>query len=173
MDEFDVTPAEGFSATVAFERMLRLLLVLFDEVQEYRRDLILSDGPDVLDYHLDEAFVAGLRVARDDTKELIRQLQLVDFSLSSSAAKVIDPAVLRFKMMAIKTALYSANSVHPYRGRAIRRGWPLYRRALLSLFKVMDGPLAAAIAATNGPSNPLEFKQGIEALILLNSGTSA
>lgn len=173
MDEFDVAPTEGFTPTQALERMLRLLLVLFEEVQEYRRDLILSEGPDVLAYHLDEAFVAGLKVARDDTREMIRRLQKIDFSLSDKEDLRLDGPILRFKMMAIKAALYEANAVHPFRGRDVRRGWPLYRRALLSVFTSMDGPLTALTAVLDGPRGPLDFQQGLASLIMLKSGPAA
>ncbi|WP_242912639.1 hypothetical protein [Brevundimonas pishanensis] len=173
MDEFDVAPAEGFSPTQALERMLRLMLVLFEEVQEYRRDLILSEGPDVLAYHLDESFVAALKIARDDTREMIRRLQAIDFALSEKEDLRLEGPVLRFKMMAIKVALYEANAVHPYRGRDVRRGWPLYRRALLSVFASMDGPLTALTTVLNGPRGPLDFQQGLVALISLKSGPTA
>lgn len=173
MDEFDVAPAEAFSPTQALERLLRLLLVLFDEVQEYRRDLILTLGPDVLVYHLDEAFTASARVARDDTREMIRHLQKVDFTLGQYEDLKLDPVILRFKMMAIKVALYEANAVHPYRGRDVRRGWPLYRRALLSIVGSVEGPLAAATTALDGPRGPLDFLQGLASLMALKSGPAA
>lgn len=173
MDEFDVAPAEGFTAVQALERMLRLLLTLFDEVQEYRRDLILNEGPDVLAYHLDEAFVAGLKAARDDTREMIRRLQQVDFSLDGHADLGLENAILRFKMMAIKVALYEANAVHPYRGRDVRRGWPLYRRAMLSILNSVDGPLAALTRVLDGPRGPLDFQRGLASLIWLKSGPAA
>ncbi|WP_292050756.1 MULTISPECIES: hypothetical protein [unclassified Brevundimonas] len=173
MDEFDVAPAEGFAPTQALERMLRLLLVLFDEVQEYRRDLILNDSPDVLAYHLDEAFVAGLKQARDDTREMIRRLQQVDFSLAENDDLGLSGPILRFKMMAIKVALYEANAVHPYRGRDVRRGWPLYRRDLLSIFTSIDGPMSALTQVLEGPRGPLDFQRGLASLICLKSGPAA
>ena len=170
MDEFDVAPSEGFNPATALERMLRLLLVIFEEVQEHRRNLVLSDGPDVLDYHLDEAFIAAIRIARDDTRELIRRLQTVDFSLEGRDDLRLNGEMLRFKMMTIKIALYDASTVHPFKGRAVRRGWPLYRRALIALLHAMDGPLSALTDELKGPRGALEFKQGIEAMIMLNSG---
>ena len=115
----------------------------------------------------------GLEIARNDTNELIRSLQTVDFSLTEKEHLRLYGAILRLKMMAIKVALAEANGVHPVHGQAPQRGWALYRRNLMALFRLTDSPLDTVTRLVDGPHGTIAFKNTIKGLLYLKSGPTA
>lgn len=173
MVDFDVAPLEGFVPSVALERMLRLLLSLFEEVSVHKKELILPASQEAFSYHLEEAFMNALEIARADTEELIRNLQTVDFTLSEKEYLRLSGPMLRLKMMAIKAAVVEANGVHPLHGDAPQRGWALYRRSLVSLFKMIDSPLDTLTRVVDGPRGAIALKNSVEGLLYLKSGPTA
>lgn len=173
METFDVAPIDGFNPTLALERMLKLLLTLFDEVTANKSHLLISADHDAISNDLGEAYQQALVIARDDTHDLLRLLQTVDFSLSEKEYLRLSGPSLRFKMMAIKMALGEANAVHPERGLSARRGWALYRRALITVFEVMDTPLWTLSLMVDGPRGAIAFKQDIQALMAVRSGSAS
>jgi len=173
MEEFDVSPLESFIPAVALERMLRLLLSLFDVINDHRREMLLSASQDAVTYHLDETYLAALQIARDDTRDLIRLLQTVDFSITEKEHLRLNGPMLRFKMMAIKMAIQEANGAHPIHGHATQRGWALYRRAILTAMKLMQCPLMTLTQVVDGPRGTIEFKQALETLMEYKSGAAA
>lgn len=173
MEDFDVAPLESFTPAAALERMLRLLMTLFEDVCAHKRELLVPDLQDTFSHPLEEACMQALVVAREDTCELIRNLQTVDFTLTEKEHLRLSGPVLRLKMMAIKTALDEANDVHPLHGHAARRGWALYRRAVEILFALMDAPLVTLVRVVDGPRGAIEFKQTLEGLLRLKSGPAA
>lgn len=173
MEDFDVAPLEGFMPSIALERMLRLLMAVFEDITLHKRELLLAAPQDALSYHLEEACMQALVIAHEDTLELIRNLQTVDFTLAEKEHLRLSGPVLRLKMLAIKSTLQEANNVHPVRGQAPQRGWALYRRALLSLFILSDAPLVCLTRVVDGPRGTIEFKQTLEGLLHLKSGPAA
>lgn len=173
MDDFDVAPRESFVPGVALERMLRLLLSLFEEVAVHKRELILPASLEAISYPLEEAFMQALDTARGDTEQLIRSLQTVDFTLAEKEHLRLSGPILRLKMMAIKASLLEAQGVHPLHGHAEQRGWTLYRRSLVSLFKMIDSPLDTLTRVVDGPRGAIALKNTVEGLLYLKSGPTA
>lgn len=172
MEDFEVAPLETFAPRVALERMLALLLALFEDVSDHKRTLLVNADLDAVSYHLEEAYLPALAVVRDDIGELTNRLQTVDFSLDEKEYLRMCGPMLRFNMMAIKAALAEARGVHPVHGFSERRGWALYKRALTDLFDLMDEPLRTVTRATDGPRGPIMFKTSLKALLDLKSAAS-
>lgn len=169
MEDFDVAPLEAFEPRIALERMFALLLVLFEDVSDHKRALLVNADRDAVSYHLEEAYLPALAVVREDIRELTNRLQTVDFSLDEKEHLRMCGPMLRFNMMAIKAALAEARGVHPVNGYSERRGWALYKRALTGLFDLMDEPLRTVTRATDGPRGPIMFKASLRALLDLKS----
>lgn len=173
MDDFDVAPFESFVPSVALERMLRLLLSLFEEVSVHKRELILPASQETLSYPLEEAFMLALEVACADTEQMIRNLQTVDLTIREKEHLRLSGPILRLKMLAIKAALHEAQDVHPLHGHAAQRGWALYRRSLVCLFRMIGAPLDTLSRVVDGPYGAMGLKSSIEGLLYLKSGPTA
>ncbi|WP_312125578.1 hypothetical protein [Brevundimonas sp.] len=165
MDDFEVASLENFAPREALERMLVLLLALFDDISDHKRSLLVNADLDAIYYHLEEAYPPALALAREDIRALINTLQTVDFSLEEKEHLRMNGPMLRLNMMAIKAAFAEARGVHPVSGYSDRRGWALYNRALTNLFDLMDEPLRTLTHTTDGPHGALMFKATLRALL--------
>lgn len=168
MEDFEVAPPESFSPAIALERMLRLLLALFEDVAEHRHVLFIP-SQNASASPLEEAFASALPVARDDIHTLISDLRTVDFTLEEKLHLRLEGAMLRFRMLAIQRALEEAGGGE---GDARHRDPAHYKRSLEVLLDLMDEPLGCLVQVLDGPRGPVEFKSTLKALLQLKSATA-